>query len=719
MYTPIQVKSGYAPREQTTLMAKKGLNLRESPQLLNLDYALEIKNYIISSEGVLEKRKGLKELFSVAGSNPGYLLEKFDDNHYIYAYDKYVSIYDKLADSSATIKTYGASSTTYSGQRYGNYFFVTNGKDKLQRIARILKYDAVTKAFTKGEIATGGTSSATGIVLEDIADYTPAYLTGGTGATAVVATWQSVTDGSFKITIDGTLYTIKEIDFSSVTTMDDVASTIQTAIRNATESTETCVWSTDHFIIHSVDETSSSAITETSTTAGTDISGGGATAYMDADVVHGTITSAVKLTTGTLVLGNISGTFQYNEAITDGKGGSATVDGVLDWQSWSIKDAPIGQVLRVIANRLYIGNLNDDETAVAYSGTDDGTNPPFTTWTVGTLATSPGRLYYRSAGEVKAVESLGSHVVILAENGKWAFKITTIDSGGMLTKIDDTSIQRIDTGGSSGALTIPQGLFYISHGGLWQLLAIGSDQLPTSTQEQLTSVLLGSDYFDDITLTNADMVYSQKYNSIFITVADDSSKNNKVIVYNLDYKAFSEITGWNINRFLNDNGTIYGISANETKVYQCFKTDNDDGSDITTSYKQEISSGGLNTIKQLDGVYLHGFLSQSSSIKVRFDIYDRKGVKVADKLQYTWTPDGSTGSISGHGTAVFGKSSWGGDEDSVGLVESFSGGKARIKNFQRIRVHLTEQSKVNHKVTYLSVISREKSIIRRRNLTKI
>ena len=107
-----------------------------------------------------------------------------------------------------------------------------------------------------------------------------ALLTGGTSATSVVGTWTVVTDGEFTITIDGIAYDITEIDFTGAADMDAIAAIIQIAIRAATgNSHETCVWSTNKFIITSVNTTSSSAVSvlETSTgTVGTDISGAGA-----------------------------------------------------------------------------------------------------------------------------------------------------------------------------------------------------------------------------------------------------------------------------------------------------------------------------------------------------------------------------------------------------------------------------------------------------------
>jgi len=119
-----------------------------------------------------------------------------------------------------------------------------------------------------------------------------ALLTGDTGAQATFGTWAAVTDGSFGITIDGTAYNIDAITFAGDGSMADVAATIQTAIRAATSSTETVAWSTNKFIITSVDNSSSAiTVTRTSTgTVGTDISGAGAADWMDCDTANGVVT---------------------------------------------------------------------------------------------------------------------------------------------------------------------------------------------------------------------------------------------------------------------------------------------------------------------------------------------------------------------------------------------------------------------------------------------
>lgn len=148
--------------------------------------------------------------------------------------------------------------------------------------------------ITWGDGLNGGLAGAAPYV--EI-DNDVSFLTGGTSAQSTAGTWAAVTDGSFRIGIDGTNYNVDGIDFSGDASMANVASTIQVALRVATGGSETVAWSTDHFIITSVLFTASSAVTVTETssgTVGTDISGAGASDWMDSDTGNGTVTAMVE-----------------------------------------------------------------------------------------------------------------------------------------------------------------------------------------------------------------------------------------------------------------------------------------------------------------------------------------------------------------------------------------------------------------------------------------
>lgn len=118
-------------------------------------------------------------------------------------------------------------------------------------------------------------------------------LTGGTTASAFTV-FEAVADGEFAITIDGTAYDITGIDFTGITSNAEAAALIETAIRTATSGTETCVFDTDHFVI-----TAANSITVASAVAagaGTDISGAGATTYLDCETAVGTALNALTIT---------------------------------------------------------------------------------------------------------------------------------------------------------------------------------------------------------------------------------------------------------------------------------------------------------------------------------------------------------------------------------------------------------------------------------------
>lgn len=166
---------------------------------------------------------------------------------------------------------------------------------------------------------------------------TNAYLTGGSSATSVIGTWNAVTDGEFSITINDEAIDVTALDFSAAADMDEVAAIIQTGINlNVAESEAvTVAWDTDHFII-----TGRSVVSVTSAVAGgsgTDISGAGATAFMDSDTGHGTATAGddkyfglKSLGDGGMVAFRIFGN-QVRCIVISERGGETNID--IPWSS--------------------------------------------------------------------------------------------------------------------------------------------------------------------------------------------------------------------------------------------------------------------------------------------------------------------------------------------------------------------------------------------------
>ena len=93
--------------------------------------------------------------------------------------------------------------------------------------------------------------------------------------------WKAITDGEFNITIDGTPTAVVGLNFSAVTSLDDVASTISAGTAGAT-----VTYVINRFVFTSDSDGVASTITLLSTVAvpaGTDISGAG---FLDGDIIQ-------------------------------------------------------------------------------------------------------------------------------------------------------------------------------------------------------------------------------------------------------------------------------------------------------------------------------------------------------------------------------------------------------------------------------------------------
>lgn len=525
-YTALKIRAS-APRSTgaTTMMVNPTLDLKDLPQLMTPQQALQITNYLPTSDARLPVRKGLERIFTVAGNFPITLLQQFTDNIWIFGFNTTTAAYNVTTGVVTVIKNNWPTNAAQSGVRYGDFFFVCNGSD----------------------------------------------------------------------------------------------------------------------------------------------------------VIH-------RITTG-LVISAVAG-------------------------------SPNAAVLRAVGPRLYASTANIGE--IAYSDIDTGANPPFTTWVVGANAGDPGLVTYRNAGTVTAIDSLGSNIVIGATEGKWAFNTTVGDVGGTLQKTDNVVLQRIDMGMSRATIVIPKGMFYVNAGGLWQLGSVGQSNVPFSEQEGEASLVLGVDYFNNISLANADFAYDAKLDTLFLTCARNSDANNLVIAYNLTSGTYAEFTGWNINRFMNIDQIIYGAGSTATTVWQCFEGHDDDGSEIWTTFYQELKVGDLETRQELLKGYICSFLSPSSNLKVCFSIYDTKGNFVNNKLCFAFRPQAGATAGGGYGVSGWGTSGYGGTNSNStgGLVECFDGfGPGHIRNFQRLRVKVTQHSKVPHILVWIKAQAVPKIQIRRRKMT--
>lgn len=526
-YRPIQARGGNRKSQALTLMAPKGENLRDLPQLLDTNYAQRIRNLLIDASGQMYKRGGLEKIIDTAGTEAITMIVKFDADDWIFAYGTTVSRYNFTTETVTVLKNdfvLSSDGPGISGVRYGEYVFVVSGAGKVWRMDN-------TFAFT--EVAASPSNS---------------------------------------------------------------------------------------------------------------------------------------------------------------------------------------RCITVAGNRIAVG---DHLGTVTYSEVDDGTDPPFNTWTTGTVATAAGTAQYRNGGAINSLVTLGNNIVVFSENGKFAFYIDQIDLGGTISKIEREVIARTDYGGFRGAIQTKKGLYYVNEAGLWNLAALGQPGIDNTDQEAKVTLLLGGQYFDGKDLSGATLAFDPAKNTVYVSLRNGSDVNNYMLAYNTDTQAVSEITGWNIGTFMTVGDTIYGGSSVATKIYECFTGHDDDGSEIGIEYIQELTVGTPYTKKSLDGIYVQGFLSESQTVNVKLDIYDVQGRPINNKLVLEWSSQYNNNTQAGYNGADYSGASYNGDYDLAGMIESFDGATDKIRNFQRVRLHITNSDKLPLVLNWVSLLTTEKARIRRRKLTNV
>ncbi len=199
---------------------------------------------------------------------------------------------------------------------------------------------------------------------------TNADLTGGNSATAVIATWQAVTDGEFTITINDETIDVTALDFSAASDMDDVAAVIQAGINLGVAESEavTVAWDTNHFVI--TGRSVVSVASAVSGGSGTDISGAGATAFMDADTGNGTPTAGDdkyfgvrSISDGGMAAYRIFGN-KLRCYVSSERGGETFID--LPWSSvWSTGEVDFriswsGQSVAFLIGGYVVATINED-----------------------------------------------------------------------------------------------------------------------------------------------------------------------------------------------------------------------------------------------------------------------------------------------------------------------------------------------------------------------
>lgn len=579
------------PKQTTTTQgAKKGLNLRDFPTLLEPSFAQTIQNYQVLADGIIAKRKG----FTVADTftdTPLTLYKKLDQYFTFYAYGTSLGVIDKR-DGSKTIIKSDFDGTDFEGIAYGDYFFCGTSVNQLHRVEYRINYSNETDIgnVAAGDLILNSSNQVVGVVAEinTSSDY------------IVVTRWSAV-----KIVASETLHT------TSV--------------------------------------------------------GGDATFTADS----------------------------------------------AGWEAITVTNAPSVGSINVFGNRMFIGS----RTSLYYSEVDDNQSTPFTSFAVGTLVGEGGEVTYKPAGYVNAIASLGDVYVVLQDDGVFAFTIQQVERNSVVEKYDQIRMSRLTRGGCRAYAETDSGLVYLNNSSLNIIRSIGQDNVAYDDQEYVSSSLLGKDYFKNADLTNADMFYDYNTRTLFITYAEGSNVNNTLLVYNMEYKAFSTISGWNVNRFHTEDAEIYAISSTSGELHKLFQNYDDNGQPIGTVYEQELNVGDLATLKELLATHVQAIMSLDSIVEISFDIYDEYGKKHEDILKFTLNAGDIDLSTAGYSESPY-NSAWGGAVSFEDLIETRADSKERIGRFQRIILRIMSSDASFHAINWLRISHRDKAISHKRKLIR-
>jgi len=415
-------------------------------------------------------------------------------------------------------------------------------------------------------------------------------------------------------------------------------------------------------------------------------------------------------TTGTLTLRILSGSFSDGEVIADNNStpGSAKANGTLAVSWTEIADAPACEILTIIGgNRLGTGNTDTDVSEVHISRVDQLSGVPFALtadWTVATDPDSPFKQTFPDGGEVQAFGELGSQTAVLLDDGKFGFRITQVDVSGTGLVLDTPiDFQNIDFGASSQATSTSQGVIYVNESGVWIMASGGLTKTPYSAVDDRISRPLGREFTKDYTFVGARIVKDDDNELLLIACRDNSSTNNKVLVYHL----VKELRGWavwtkNISCWLKDGKDIYFGSASDTSVS---KFDYDLGADndleIYTELVLEWNSPSESLVSP-KMVSMAGRLGSETQFDFSIDVFDKEwsfSSRIAlngnADTEYSWTTSGVGARLPAVGSGAIGAAAVGGRGvgDGSSLIPSRGQRRLGMSEYLRVRGRLTSFDK--------------------------
>lgn len=507
----------------------------------------------------------------------------------------------------------------------------------------------------------------------------PAYLKGGP-LIATAATFASVTDGSLRLTIDGTARNVDAINFTGVTTLAEVATKIQTAIRTLTTKNEIVAYDSDQncFTITTVDgNTSAITVATTSTgTVGTDISGAGSP-YCALDTTHNASAYDREVydfsTTGTIVINGTPITYTgISEYTFTGCNTVPTAPTVGD----IIVQQPINAALTSFRSSVGTAHggriharLETKKSVSNYSKLDDPA-----TWTTGALDGDGGAKEIEQGGPITAYGSDEGSLYIFKKRliKRLIFKqsgdrvdVPVYDN---LKTADDKSTT---TGaiGQKSTFQSPNGVIFVTEDKemlhLTREANIDYPQL-ISISDNISPTFKAGEHDDASGICFNSKVYYAFKQDI------NSTYNDVVIVYDLIKKIwYTPIIGWNVSDWTIINNKLRWHSSINPNTYELQDDILDNGAALTSILRTH-SENFDEPIKQknIGAVALELYMSDNFEGKLNI-LYDDDGFSGNTEIDINAVDDKDhilkSVNYNAFGASSFGEERFGSNADLTGM----------------------------------------------------
>jgi len=598
------------------------VNLLTAPELLDNSFVTTMDNYFIPRPWELEKAKWRIELFDTWGWVPVTMLEKYNDDIYIYAQWTTVWMYTISTDTKVELKTDFTTDDKFTWAVYWDFCFVCNWVDELYRIQPILWSELLTNW--------------------DFTVWTWWTLTW----------WASIDTWAWKLIISSLPWA-------------------------AAQTVVTTPW--EQYIFDHDFDSSSFSTTENQIVWIT-----------NPDTTLLPNSKQIKFTaSSTSFKFNVTwtGTWEARYDNLSLKAVTAALEIV------AVPDAPSPKIIRVVKDRLFLWDVDDEVSKTLWSNQDTQSWEQRKAWVPFTifsstssnlLATASKSTYASHLWTLKDIVSvdnpnLWNVIMPIHENGYYWFDLQINEALEQVTRVNfdvkwNWGFRGIDT---------PEWVFIINKTWIWHV------QEPW--REKNVIRILWQEFWDTVDASNADLMYDNNKDMLLATVDTDWDWVNDTVIWRSQIEVINEqgeaIAGWATWKYNLWENTVLMLDwlkvywgDNDWSVYQLFSWTDDNWSDITANFEQEMNLSWVNNLFELTSVLLKWFTSNGWSITVDIDIYEKDMTKTVDKKTLTVTMPAS----------------W--DNQEMRMFENVS-----IDELQRIIVRIESTDQKSHKFTYIQL----------------